>query len=674
LLFTDQEGVITSANMAMLHLTEYNNLVGQNVRILMPPEIAQRHDEYVARYHETKIGNVVGNGGRMVPLVTKSGKRKIVMKSVGEVRGGFIASLMDLTASMRLQEEKTRTSEAERAVDERSQFISFLNHELRVPMNALSLAIALLNEKRDKTNACVKSYDQHLKDMRSCCDQIVHLLNDVLDIERMRANVYKYEYGPADMSQLVTKAKNISLMACGEKVRGVDFLVNVSPVFQTYRLWCDEQRLLQVLINFITASVEELIGKGTRRKARKSNNRDSCARVNPQIVVSVNCTWRDQVSADDFLKTGFQVSDGAVPIDLSIQVWFIRAIVRADKCADECADECTDERTDECTDECRFERADECIDECRFERAVVERTREKPEGKEGKEEKEVAETKVQFAHGKHAKGKARNEVDEARAYIDSHLYTPADETNSYMGLGLAIAREIIEKGHFGTVHRWTKQSTTTLEARISAFVVPGTYTESFQSIGLAGALSSEDGGPMRTRERSDNSSSISSSSSSSSSSSQPSSEDRESDAQNDEEEDIGEPGMCDVLYVEDDALNRRVVSQLLLAAGFSTRVCENGRFAIEWFATPGNECKVVVMDRTMPEVNGEQATRQILTIRPRQKIIGLTGDTEARHVGNMKEAGVLRVLSKPVSHTVLIQAIREVIDQKEAQTAYICLS
>lgn len=211
-MFTDLEGNITSVNMAMLRLTEHDNLVGQSINILMPPEIVEHHGEYMTRYLKSKIGNVIGNGGRAVPLITKSGKRKIVLKSVGEVRGGFIASLQDLTPTMRLQEEETRTAVAVRAVEERSQFLSFLNHELRVPMNALSLAIALLNQKRD-SNTCVEAYDQHLKDMRSCCDQIVHLLNDVLDIERMRADVYNYEYGPADMTQLVTKATNISLLA-----------------------------------------------------------------------------------------------------------------------------------------------------------------------------------------------------------------------------------------------------------------------------------------------------------------------------------------------------------------------------------------------------------------------------------------------------------------------------
>ena len=651
LLFTDQEGNITSANIAMLRLTEYAELVGQNVEILMPPESAQHHSEYMARYLKTQVGNVIGNGGRMVPLITKSGKRKTTMLSIGEVRNGFIASLMDLTPSMRLQEEKTRTAEAERAVDERSQFLSFLNHELRVPMNALSLAIALLNEKRNSSNACVEAYEQHLNDMRSCCDQIVHLLNDVLDIERMRADVYKYEYGPADMTQLVTKAKNISIMSCGKKVRGIDFLVNVSPVFQTYRLWCDEQRLLQVLINFITVGIEELIGTGPKKK--QGIQRDSGVQVKPQVVVSVNCTWRDPVSTDNFLQTEFRVGDEAVPIDLSMQVWFTRAITqKVGRAAQHAA------------------AGDGGV------AGVVERTREKPVAREEEEKEEeeeegkgegdergrlhspVTESKMQnTSRGRClAASTGKSEVDEARAYIDTHLYTPTDETNSYMGLGLAIAREIIEKGHFGTVHRWTKQSTTTLEARISAFVVPGTYAAPFRSIGLADALNDREndrGSPAQTRDLSVSPSSLLSS------------DGGDSDTQHEDE--AGEPGSCDVLYVEDNALNRRVVSELLHVSGFSTRLCENGRFAIEWFATPGNQCKVVVMDRSMPEVNGEQATRQILSTHPQQKIIGLTGDTEARHVRNMKEAGALRVLNKPVSHQELVRVIREVIDQPATQ-------
>jgi hypothetical protein len=50
--------------------------IGQNVSLLMPPEIAAVHDSYIERYITTRVKRVVGSI-RDVPARTKAGETRI---------------------------------------------------------------------------------------------------------------------------------------------------------------------------------------------------------------------------------------------------------------------------------------------------------------------------------------------------------------------------------------------------------------------------------------------------------------------------------------------------------------------------------------------------------------------------------------------------------------------
>jgi hypothetical protein len=52
--------------------------------MLMPPEIAKNHDDYLRRYLETGKRHVVGTA-REVPVVTKSGERLTCVLRVNEL-------------------------------------------------------------------------------------------------------------------------------------------------------------------------------------------------------------------------------------------------------------------------------------------------------------------------------------------------------------------------------------------------------------------------------------------------------------------------------------------------------------------------------------------------------------------------------------------------------------
>jgi len=93
---------------------------------------------------------------------------------------------------------------------------------------------------------------------------------------------------------------------------------------------------------------------------------------------------------------------------------------------------------------------------------------------------------------------------------------------------------------------------------------------------------------------------------------------------------------------------------------------ENGRQAIR--LVDELHPQVVIMDISMPDLNGIEATRQILARKPSTKVIGLSMHADKRFVIGMFEAGAAAYLLKDCAFEELVQAIHAVI----ANGTYLC--
>jgi DNA-binding NarL/FixJ family response regulator len=89
---------------------------------------------------------------------------------------------------------------------------------------------------------------------------------------------------------------------------------------------------------------------------------------------------------------------------------------------------------------------------------------------------------------------------------------------------------------------------------------------------------------------------------------------------------------------------------------------ENGHEAIR--LTQELRPDVIIMDIAMPELNGIEATRQIIKDHPKIKIIALSMHSNKKFIHEMIKAGAKGYLLKDCEYAELISAIRTVIDNK----------
>lgn len=125
--------------------------------------------------------------------------------------------------------------------------------------------------------------------------------------------------------------------------------------------------------------------------------------------------------------------------------------------------------------------------------------------------------------------------------------------------------------------------------------------------------------------------------------------------------------MPDVLVVEDNAVNRKLVGVLLARAGYSFATVEDGIQALERLRR--EPFRVVLMDMMMPVMNGYEATRLIRS-EPGLggiAIIALTANALSGEEARCRAAGCSDFVTKPYTKDRILAAIAAALDETSAR-------
>lgn len=120
-----------------------------------------------------------------------------------------------------------------------------------------------------------------------------------------------------------------------------------------------------------------------------------------------------------------------------------------------------------------------------------------------------------------------------------------------------------------------------------------------------------------------------------------------------------------VLLVEDDAINRLMLSAQLHQAGAQVDEAEDGEAAVaKALSQPPYD--VIVMDEHMPLLSGSEATRRIRAHEARQglaatPILGVSSDAGRDHTKRFLAAGMNAHLAKPFLRDELLQALKRLL-------------
>jgi CheY-like chemotaxis protein len=109
--------------------------------------------------------------------------------------------------------------------------------------------------------------------------------------------------------------------------------------------------------------------------------------------------------------------------------------------------------------------------------------------------------------------------------------------------------------------------------------------------------------------------------------------------------------------IDDDQGVREAASRLLEHFGFRVVSAVNGRHGVEVFQQHEAEVVLVLLDMTMPEMNGEETFREIRWIRADVPVILSSGYNEIEATRRFTSKGLAGFLQKPFTPKELCQKL-----------------
>jgi PAS domain S-box-containing protein len=116
-----------------------------------------------------------------------------------------------------------------------------------------------------------------------------------------------------------------------------------------------------------------------------------------------------------------------------------------------------------------------------------------------------------------------------------------------------------------------------------------------------------------------------------------------------------------VLVVDDEHIVRRSAKAMLERYGYSVVLAENGKEAVDLYKVLADKIDLVLLDMTMPVMGGEEAFRQMKTLRPEVRVILSSGYNEVEAVRRFTGKGLAGFLQKPYSAVTLAEKVRSVL-------------
>ena len=173
--------------------------------------------------------------------------------------------------NLRIRAESAQ-AEAEAANAAKDRFLAMLSHELRTPLSPVLHAVTLLDEECPESPSAVREF---LQTIRRNVLLEARLIDDLLDLARIRNGKLQLDLQPADAHQLVHHALEI----CRPEITAHQLTVQTDLRASRSGLWADPARIQQIIWNLINNSIKHAPPGGVITIATDNEAADGTLRI-----------------------------------------------------------------------------------------------------------------------------------------------------------------------------------------------------------------------------------------------------------------------------------------------------------------------------------------------------------------------------------------------------------
>lgn len=117
-----------------------------------------------------------------------------------------------------------------------------------------------------------------------------------------------------------------------------------------------------------------------------------------------------------------------------------------------------------------------------------------------------------------------------------------------------------------------------------------------------------------------------------------------------------------ILVVDDEEMALGLVKRLLCGEGFNVITAQSGFEALDILRRRSHGCDLVLLDLTMPFMDGEETFNRLREIREDVPVVLCTGFIEQERLERMLRAGLCGFLRKPIAPDELVGYVRSILE------------
>lgn len=244
----DSKGSILSINNAVEHMFGYrpSELLGENIKVLMPAPYNEMHDSYLSNYQKTGHAHIIGKT-RELEALRRNGEIFEIelwvhpLKFKKQIQ--FMGVIRDISERKHVDRIKT-------------EFISTVSHELRTPLTSIRgslgmLKSGVLGEVPEKANRMIELAHNNT-------ERLISLVNDILDVEKIEAGKMELKLEKTNITVLV----KLSIAANEAYASSCKVSLHLAEDIPGFLVYADKNRLQQVMANLISNAAKFSLEKG----------------------------------------------------------------------------------------------------------------------------------------------------------------------------------------------------------------------------------------------------------------------------------------------------------------------------------------------------------------------------------------------------------------------------
>lgn len=209
----DTDGRMRSMNHSAAALFGYDqaDTEGKFFSMLFAIESQRAAMDYLHGLSDNGVLSVLNDGREVIGREAQGGFIPLFM-TIGKLphTNGFCAVLRDITQWKRTEEELTNArKEAERASNQKTEFLARISHEIRTPLNAIIGFSELMSDEKFGPIGNER-YRDYLRDINRSGNHVLALVNDLLDISKIEAGGVDMQFEAVSLNDAIGEA--IALM------------------------------------------------------------------------------------------------------------------------------------------------------------------------------------------------------------------------------------------------------------------------------------------------------------------------------------------------------------------------------------------------------------------------------------------------------------------------------